>query len=156
MSLWKRSLIVDSSSLTVNVGHVLLRVSIGLMVFLIHGLHKLEGGIAYLRDGTPWPLLGDVNGMHFPAPATSAWAATIVQFICPLFLMAGLFTRIAAGLLGCVLSGAGMQNLLAARDPQLAILYALIVISLGFMGAGRYSLDAKPTPNRYEARTGQV
>jgi hypothetical protein len=29
--------------------------------------------------------------MHFPAPVASAWAATIVQFICSLFIAASLF-----------------------------------------------------------------
>jgi len=41
------------------------------------------------------------------------------------------------------LSGAILQNLLAGRDPQLAILYTLVVLSLAFIGGGRISLDAK-------------
>ena len=113
------------------------------MIFYIHGWHKLEGWIAYLQHGTPWKLVEEVAGMHFPAPLASAVAATLVQFICSLFIVVGLFTRINAALLLCALSGAILQNLLAGRDPQLAVLYSLVVLTIVFMGAGKYSLDAR-------------
>ena len=80
------------------------------MIFYIHGWHKLEGWIAYLQNGTPWKLAEEVAGMHFPAPFASAVAATLVQFICSMFVVVGLFTRINAALLVCVLSGAILQN----------------------------------------------
>jgi putative oxidoreductase len=81
--------------------------------------------------------------MHFPAPLASAVAATIVEFICALFLMVGLFTRISAGLLVAVLGVAILQNLLSHRDPQLAILYTLIVLTMALMGGERFSLDTR-------------
>lgn len=143
MNVLKQSLATQSSGWGLNCGLLGLRVIAGTMIFYIHGLHKLEGGIAYVRTGEPWPLLADVVGMHAPAPVASAWVATIVQFVCPLFVVVGLFTRINAALLVAALSGAILQNLLAARDPQLAILYTLIVATLAFMGGGRFSLDAK-------------
>jgi uncharacterized membrane protein YphA (DoxX/SURF4 family) len=74
--------------------------------------------------------------MHFPAPFPSAVAATVVQFVCSLFIAAGLFTRNNAVLQTGVLSVAILQNLLAGRDPQLAILYARIMSSLIFLGGG--------------------
>jgi len=112
------------------------------MIFYIHGLHKLEGWIAYVQHGTPWTLAEEVAGMHMPAPLASAVLATLVQFICSLFVVVGLFTRVSAALLFAALSGAILQNLLAGRDPQLAILYTLVVVTLVFMGGGKYSLDA--------------
>jgi uncharacterized membrane protein YphA (DoxX/SURF4 family) len=124
-------------------GHFFLRVSAGIMIFYIHGLHKLEGWIAYVQHGTPWTLAEEVAGMHMPAPLASAVLATLVQFICSLFIVVGWFTRINAALLVCALSGAILQNLLAGRDPQLAILYTLVIVTLVFMGAGKYSLDAR-------------
>lgn len=152
MTLFKQSLAVSPVSWPVALGHWLLRVAVGLMIFYVHGLHKLEGGIAYARHGTPWPLVEDVVKMHAPAPLASAWAATIIQFGCSLFIVAGLFTRINALLLTGALCGAILQNLLAARDPQLAILYTLVIGSLAFMGGGQFSLDAKlfgePNPTR--------
>ena len=143
MNLLNKSLAVEPNGAAVNFGHFFLRVSAGLMIFYIHGLHKLEGWIAYLQHGTPWTLAEEVAGMHFPAPLASAVAATLVQFICSLFIIVGLFTRINAILLFGALSGAILQNLLAGRDPQLAILYTLVVLTLAFIGGGRTSLDAK-------------
>jgi len=143
MNLLKESLAVGSGSRLETWGHFLLRVSAGLMIFYIHGWHKLEGWIAHLQKGTPWQLAGEVAAMHFPAPLASAVAATLVQFICSLFIIIGLFTRINAILLFGALSGAILQNLLAGRDPQLAILYALVALTLAFIGGGRKSLDAK-------------
>ena len=48
-----------------------------------------------------------------------------------------------ASLLVATLSVAILQNLLASRDPQLAILYVLAVLSIALLGGGRFSLDAR-------------
>ncbi|HWF19383.1 MAG TPA: DoxX family protein [Verrucomicrobiae bacterium] len=143
MNLLKKSLTMEPNGVAATFGHLFLRVSAGTMIFYIHGLHKLEGWIAYLQHGTPWTLAEEVAGMHFPAPLASAVAATLVRFICSLFIIVGAFTRINALLLFGALSGAILQNLLAGRDPQLAILYSLVVLTLVFMGGGRISLDAR-------------
>jgi putative oxidoreductase len=143
MNLLKKTLAVDPEGAAANVGHLFFRVAVGLMIFYIHGLHKLEGWIAYVQHGTPWTLAEEVAGMHFPAPLPSAVAATLVQFICSLFIVVGLFTRINAILLIGALSGAILQNLLANRDPQLAILYTLVVVTLAVIGGGKYSLDMR-------------
>jgi putative oxidoreductase len=143
MNLFKKTISVSPEDPLAIYGHLFLRVSAGLMVFYIHGFHKLEGWIGYLQHGTPWTLLEEVNGMHFPAPYESAIAATLVQFICSLFIVVGWFTRINAALVVGALSGAILQNLLAGRDPQLAILYTLVMVTLVFIGGGKYSLDAR-------------
>jgi len=143
MNLVKKSMLVEPDGPAANFGHLFFRVAAGLMIFYIHGLHKLEGGIAYFQQGTPWALEKEVAGMHAPAPLASAVAATLVQFICPLFIIAGWFTRINAALLAGALSGAILQNLLASRDPQLAMLYTLVVVTLVCLGGGKYSLDAR-------------
>ena len=88
-------------------------------------------------------MLAEVN---FPAAVPSAFAATLVQFICSLFLVAGCFTRLNAALLTGTLSVAILQNVLAHRDPQLAMLYVVVLITLLFAGGGRFSVDAKLSP----------
>ena len=113
------------------------------MIFYIHGWHKLAGWIDYLRHGTPWRMVEEVAGMHLPAPFAIAVAATIVQFTCSLFVTVGLLTRLNAALLAGALVGAIFQNLLARRDPQLAILYTLVVLSVALMGGGKFALDAR-------------
>src|SRR3989442_760108 len=142
MNLFGKSLSAESGSVAVASGQLLIRVVAGAMMFYIHGWHKLEGWIAYLQHGTPWKLAEEVAEMHFPAPLASAVAATVVQFICALLLIAGLFTRINAALLVAVLGVAILQNLFSGRDPQLAVLYTLIVLTLALMGGRRFSLDA--------------
>ncbi len=143
MNLLRESLDTDPSAPIAAWGHLILRAGIGVMVFYIHGLHKLEGGLAYLQHGTPWTLLMEVAEMHCPAPLVSAFAATIVQFVCAPLVAIGFFTRLNAALLTGALSVAILQNLLAGRDPQLAILYVIVLLSLVFLGGGRFSLDAR-------------
>jgi putative oxidoreductase len=142
MNLLKQTLTANSVSDVHAWGQLILRVSAGLMIFYIHGWHKLKDGIAHLLNGTPWKLAEEVAEMHFPAPVASAFAATSVQFICSLFLVAGLLTRVNAALLAGALCVAILQNVLARRDPQLAILYVLIMVALVFLGGGRFSVDA--------------
>lgn len=122
-------------------GLLILRVTAGVMIFYIHGWHKLEGWIAYERQGVPWKLVEEVAAMHLPAPMMAALLATMVQFISSLFLIVGCLTRINSTLLVGVLGTAILQNLLASRDPQLAILYTLVVVALATMGGGRFSVD---------------
>ena len=141
--LLKRSLDPGTEGLPVPLGYLMLRVGVGLMIFYMHGWHKLEGGLAYLQHGTPWKLAEEVAEMHFPAPLASAFAATMLQFVCAPLLAIGLFTRVNAALLTATLSVAILQNVLAGRDPQLAILYVLVMAGLIFLGGGRLSLDAK-------------
>ena len=57
-------------------------------------------------------------------------------------LIVGCLTRVNSVLLVGVLGFAIIQNLLASRDPQLAILYTLVVLALAMMGGGRFSVDA--------------
>src|SRR5215467_1800838 len=142
MNLLRKSLDTDPSAPIVTWGLLILRASIGIMIFYIHGLHKLAGGLAYLQHGTPWTLAKEVAEMHFPAPVASAFAATALQFLCSPLLALGIFTRLNAALLTGTLSVAILQNLLAGRDPQLALLYVIVLLSLVFLGGGRFSLDA--------------
>jgi len=135
--LLEKSLAVEPSGWVAGSGHLLLRASTGLMIFYIHGLHKLESGLAYLQHGTPRKLAEEVAEMRFPAPVASALAATIVQFVCAPLIAMGLLTRLSAVLLTGTLSVAILQNLLTGRDPQLAILYVLVMMSLVFLGGGR-------------------
>jgi putative oxidoreductase len=142
----KQSMATESVSDAHAWGQLILRVSVGLMIFYIHGWHKLKGGMAHLRQGTSWNLAEEVSAMHLPAPVVMAFAATLVQLICPLFLAVGLLTRLNAVLLTGTLSTAILQNVLARRDPQLPILYVLILIEMIFLGGGRFSLDAQVLP----------
>ncbi len=126
----------------VDAANVFFRVSLGGMIFFVHGLHKLRGAMAKLRRGQPWPLEKEVAEIHVPFPFASALAATAVQFAGGFLLMLGLATRPVALVLTATLGVAIYQNLATRRDPQLAALYVLGVATLAAWGGGRYSLDA--------------
>lgn len=143
MTLIQRSLRIGLSDTAGAWGLLLLRAVTGGMIFYIHGWHKLLGGIDYLFHGTSWMLAKEVGEMRVPAPLVAAWVATLIQLIGGGFLVVGLATRVAAFLLAGTLGVAILQNLLAGRDPQLALLYTLNVATLCLLGGGRFSLDAK-------------
>lgn len=133
----------DAPSAAAN---LLLRVVAGGTLFWVHGVHKAEGAYAHFARGEGWTLLDEVRGMGTPLPEAAAVFATGVQLVAPLLLVPGLWTRPAGLLLTAVLAGAVLQNLLAGRDPQLALLYTLATLTLGVWGAGRHSLDARRPP----------
>jgi uncharacterized membrane protein YphA (DoxX/SURF4 family) len=58
-------------------------------------------------------------------------------------LAVGIFTRVNALLLTATLGVAILQNILADRDPQLAIVYVLVMLNMAFLGGGKLSLDAR-------------
>ena len=142
-SLFVKSLDADAGSDPTAWGLLFLRGVIGVLIFYVHGWHKLEGGLELLRTGTRWPLADEVAAMHFPAPIASAFAATAVQFLCAPLLALGFYTRLNAAVLTTVLSVAIAQNVGAHRDPQLAALYTVVVAAFVLLGGGRFSLDTK-------------
>lgn len=115
-------------------GLLFLRITVGVLVLVIHGWHKAAGAVAHLRTGASWPLLDEVVAMGVPLPLAAALFATAVQLIGGLFLLAGWWTRPTAIALTVVLGGAIAQNLQAGRDPQLALLYTLAVAVFIFVG----------------------
>lgn len=124
-----------------DVANLVLRVAFGLMVFVIHGVHKAREALHASKSGTPWKLVEEIREMGLPAPRANAIVATGVQLVAPLFVIAGLGTRPAALMLAGALLGAVAQNIKARRDPQLAMLYAVCAVVLGVWGGARYSMD---------------
>jgi len=111
------------------VGLTFLRVTIGLMIAVIHGWHKVLGGYQYLMTGAEWPLLNDTVALGFPLPVLFAAIAAIVQFVGGLLIAAGIATRPAATLVALTMMTALIFNVQTGdSDTQLAALYALIVV----------------------------
>jgi len=132
----------SAASCSADFANALFRIGLGGLIFSVHGVHKLKGALAFLRNGQPWPLEREVAEIHVPFPFASALAATVVQFVGGILLILGLATRPAALILTATLGVAVYQNLATRRDPQLAVLYVLGVAMLAVWGGGRYSLDA--------------
>lgn len=136
----------EPSGRATGFGLLFLRVVAGALIFWVHGWHKSAEALACLGDGTSWRLAGEVAEMHLPFPVFFALAATLTQLVCAPLLIAGWFARLNAALLAGALGGAVLQNLLAGRDPQLALLYTSVALALVFTGPGRFSLDRRLGP----------
>jgi putative oxidoreductase len=123
-------------------GVLILRAGTGVMVTLIHGLHKVEDGLAFFIVGRPWPLIAEVVELGLPFPVLFAELAAAGQLVGGLFLGVGLFTRISAATVAFTMLVAVTANLkLGGPDTELAALYSLISLSFAFIGGGRISLD---------------
>ncbi len=112
-----------------DLGLLLLRLTLGLMLFFMHGWGKLINFSA--------------SAAHFPDPlhvggTVSLSVAVLAEVVCALMVTLGLFTRVAAVLPGLMLLVAAF--VVHAADPlakkELALLYALCYLSLVLTGPG--------------------
>ncbi len=122
-----------------DLGKLTLRIGVGLILFL-HGLGKIQTGI----DGT----VGMVEGSGLPG--WLAYGAYIGEFVAPLFILFGKFTR-PAGLV--VALNMLMTILVAHRDIafqrneyggwliELNVLLMLGGLAVALLGAGKLSLS---------------
>src|SRR5690606_7683213 len=125
-----------------NVGILLLRVGLGIMFVVVHGLPKLLGG------PERWKAVGSAMsnlGIHF-APAAWGFAAAMAEFGGGILLILGLFTRFASASMAFVMLVATTQYL-AKGEPLLRashpIEVGVAVVALAIMGAGAYSRDRR-------------
>lgn len=118
-----------------DTGLLLLRLSIGLMIWM-HGIGKLQDLIRGKND--------------FPDPigigsTPSLVLVTFAEFICPLFIIMGLLTRLAA--LPLMITMAVVVFIHEAHlglfDKEPPVLFLMVFTGLFFTGAGKYSVDYK-------------
>lgn len=141
-SLALRSLSAEQAGALPAAGILVLRVGTGVPVAWLHGLHKVQDGIAYLDAARPWPLVADVAALGFPAPVLFAALASASQLLGGILLVAGLLTRWAAAGVAASMAAAVWLNLAGGGpDAQLAGLYGVAAAALALLGGGRYSLD---------------
>ena len=124
--------------MTDDVGKLVLRVSVGLMM-LLHGIAKLSGGVG----GIAGMLAG--RGL----PEFFAYGVYLGEVVGPLLVIIGLFTRIGAllmiGNMLVAIALAHMAELFSlgqmggwALETQGMFLFGSVAIAL--LGAGRYSV----------------
>ena len=127
---------------SINIGLLIIRLGLGTMFILAHGLPKLLGG------PERWKAVGKVMstlGIHF-APTLWGFAAAMAEFGGGILLILGLFTRFASAAMAFTMLVATLQylpggaTLLKVSHP---IEVGVTLLGLVFLGAGAYSLDRR-------------
>jgi putative oxidoreductase len=127
---------MQSRSWPGDLAALIARIGIGL-VWVTHGWPKIQHPGAIATEFTQM-------GVYFPT--TSAWYASIVEFVVAIALIVGIGLPIAGILLfldalGAIYFTSGISGLIHSdSDAQLALALGLGALIAGFNG-GRYSLD---------------
>ncbi len=129
-------LVPDKAGSASDLGLLLLRVSVGLMMAFSHGWGKIE---AFFQAGEV--KFADPIGI---GPAASLFLAGSAEFFCSLALVIGLLTRLAAIPLAFTMLVAIF--IIHADDPfskqEFALLYLIPYLTLLVTGPGKFSVDS--------------
>lgn len=130
---------VASSSFSLNLGLIILRIGIGL-IFMMHGYGKLLGG------PSSWHWLGTQMSFFGITFLPTVWGliAACAEFFGGFCLIVGLGTRIAAFFMLCVMIVALTMHFNKGDDFSIyshALAPAVVFLSLLVAGSGSYSLD---------------
>lgn len=126
----------DLGSVLNNSSILLFRIIVSLELIIVHGLKKIGIGIAH-AEIVPNPL-------GLPEMVNHVFA-TSANIVFPLFIIFGLFTRLATlPILAVTLTGYFVVH---GHDPLLErdipFMYSLAFLFIFALGPGKYSLDAK-------------
>ena len=125
-----------------STGKLILRLALGLML-IMHGIHKLIGGIDYL------------DGMLASAglPAFLKYGVYIGEILAPLAVIAGYYARIGAWVIAVnmlfAIALVGAQDMFALSPKtgglmlELEYFYLFSAIALALIGPGRYAVNQK-------------
>jgi putative oxidoreductase len=130
-----------SSLLSEDIGKLILRVSVAVLM-LFHGFAKVSHGIDKIAS----------NLVKSGFPEFLAYGVYLGEIVFPLLMILGLFTRLAAFGMGVTMVFAiflvNSEKLFMLSNHgspviELPLLYLLVSIVICFIGAGKYSFDAK-------------
>lgn len=135
---------------------LLLRLA-GLGLAFAHGWGKVTA----LASGQGDRLIAAIEALGFPLPTFFAWAAALSELAGGLLVALGLATRVAAGFAAFTMTVAAFvrhrfhlqlpaalglldpseQELERWGNPELALVYLVVLLALVLVGPGRLSLD---------------
>lgn len=124
-----------------DIAKLLLRLSVGILM-LFHGIHKIIHGVGGIKK-----MLAS-SGM----PEFLAYGVYIGEVIVPLFIILGLYARVASlvlafNMLVAILLAYGGSLLALGKHGGLAIelplFYFILSIVIFLLGSGRYSVNNK-------------
>lgn len=123
-----------------DIAKLLLRLSVGgLMLF--HGIHKMIHGIAPIKAMV----------VSAGLPEFIAYGVFVGEIVAPLFILLGLYARIASGVLGATMLMAiflaygftfslSKHGGLAMESP---LLFFVMALSIALLGSGKYAVNSK-------------
>jgi len=133
---WNQFFTEDKERLLIDIGLLLLRLGVGLMMAFSHGMGKLQ---KFFAGGTI--RFADPIGLGM---STSLFLAGAAEFVCALAIAVGLMTRAMAVPLAFTMIVAAF--IVHGGDPfrkqEFALLYLIPCITLMLSGPGRFSIDA--------------
>lgn len=125
-----------------STGKLILRLALGLML-IMHGIHKLTGGIDYL-DG----MLANAG-----LPAFLKYGVYIGEVLAPLAVIAGYYARVGAWVIAVnmlfAIALVGAQDMFTLNPKtgglalELEYFYLFSAIALALIGPGRYAVNQK-------------
>lgn len=123
------------SSLFNEIVMLLLRVTVGLFMALIHGYGKLPVSDDFIQA---------TANLGFPFPFFFAWSAGLTEFLGGILLALGVFTRPVGFFLAITMGVAAfMQH---GADPlkvkEMALLYFVLAIVFMVRGGNKFSVDS--------------
>lgn len=131
---------------TASLGLIVLRVGVGLLMLIGHGVGKIEK-FDVLKEGFPVPTFWPLSMM---SPFFSVLATIGAEVICAGLIVIGLATRPAAFILAFTMIVAAFN--INAGEPWFAqgavgpkegaVLYLIPAVAILLAGAGSFSLDA--------------
>jgi len=123
---------LSAQSWSLDIGILILRLCCALMI--VHGLDKF---IDFSDGASDWP-----DPLHV-GPVVSKGLTVFAELFCTLFVVVGLFTRLA--LLPLIICMLVIIFVMHAGEPfgekELGVHYLLAYLTLLFTGPGKYSLD---------------
>ena len=130
-----------ANNMNENIGKLILRIALGGMI-LMHGIAKLTGGIDFITSTVT------AAGM----PAFFAYGVYIGEVVAPLLVIAGLYSRIGAAIIGLnMLFAIGLvhgaefftRNQTGGWALELQGMFLFTAIAVALIGPGQYRINDK-------------
>jgi len=125
----------------IDVAKLIVRLGLGIMM-LFHGVDKIRHGISGIKDLT----------MKAGLPEFLAYGVYVGEVLMPIFIILGLYARVASVVVGFTMVfaiflayGGALFALGEHGTPLMELPFLYLVLSLGvfFLGSGRYALNSK-------------
>lgn len=133
-----------------NVSLFVLRIGIGLILFILHGLSEATAAWKFIWGKESWQLFDQLTEMALPFPAIIATTTAIILTVFPASIFAGFLSRISSAalivfLLVVLVGAPPVENLIS---EETILLYIIALLAILLSGSGSFSIDAIFSRNR--------